>query len=106
MGSAQRALRLAAVLSCAMVAFSDASRAQFKGEVVAKWLDDGRQMELMESFGFTDPSGQNWEVPKGAIVDGASIPKILWSIVGSPYTGQYRKASVIHDYYCNVMARP
>lgn len=106
MGTVARALRLVAILSCTMVAFSDASRAQFNGEVVAKWLDDGRRMELMEAFGFTDPNGQHWEVPKGAIVDGASIPQILWSIVGSPYTGQYRKASVIHDHYCDIMARP
>jgi hypothetical protein len=45
-------------------------------------------------------------VPAGAEIDGASIPKVFWSIVGGPYTGLYRNASVIHDYYCDVRTRP
>ena len=35
--------------------------------------------------------------PKGSIINGASIPRPLWSIVGSPYTDDYRNASVVHD---------
>jgi Protein of unknown function (DUF1353) len=30
----------------------------------------------------------------------------LWSVIGSPFTGKYRDASVIHDYYCDIRARP
>ena len=37
---------------------------------------------------------------RGRVVDGASIPSVFWSIIGAPYTGKYRDASVIHDYYC------
>ncbi len=29
--------------------------------------------------------------------DGASIPKPFWSIIGSPYTGKYQVAALIHD---------
>lgn len=36
------------------------------------------------------------EVPKDFITDGASIPKIFWSIL-SPF-GDYFSAAVIHDY--------
>src|SRR5213076_361353 len=32
-----------------------------------------------------------------SITDGASIPRTLWSSVGSPYTGEYRRAAIIHD---------
>ena len=38
-------------------------------------------------------------VPIGFITDGASIPKIFWSLVGSPFTGLYRRAALIHDYF-------
>src|SRR4051812_31635812 len=44
-------------------------------------------------------------VPERTRVDGASIPQALWSIVGSPFTGKYVQASVIHDYYCDVRVR-
>ncbi len=41
-------------------------------------------------------------VPAGTKVDGASIPQALWSLIGGPFEGKYRDASVIHDYYCDV----
>jgi hypothetical protein len=72
----------------------------FKGEIVTQWLRDGRRMLLRDDFSFIDSSGVTWLAPKGAIVDGASIPKPFWSIIGGPFEGQYRNASVIHDYYC------
>lgn len=37
-------------------------------------------------------------VPVGFVTDGASIPKIFWSIIGSPFTGKYKKPALIHDY--------
>lgn len=36
-------------------------------------------------------------VKKGFDFDGASIPKWLWSIYGSPLNGNYVEASLIHD---------
>lgn len=35
-------------------------------------------------------------VDKGFSTDGASIPKIFWSIIGSPF-GKYCNAALIHD---------
>lgn len=29
--------------------------------------------------------------------NGASIPRIFWSIIGSPYTGRYQVPALIHD---------
>lgn len=37
------------------------------------------------------------KVPKGFITDGASIPKVCWTIIGHPF-GQALEAAVIHDY--------
>ena len=37
-------------------------------------------------------------VPVGFKTDGASIPKVVWSLVGSPWTGKYTKAAMVHDY--------
>ena len=35
-------------------------------------------------------------VPKGFITDGASIPRVAWSIIGHPFSG-FLDAAVIHD---------
>jgi hypothetical protein len=71
----------------------------------ASWMSKGkapnRNMSLLEKFTYWDWAGKPWEAPKGSEVDGASIPWPLWSIVGSPYTGCYRRASILHDVACD-----
>lgn len=57
-------------------------------------------MKLQKQFGYIDQNGKRWNVPKNTVVDGASIPKAFWTIVGGPYEGKYRNASVVHDHYC------
>lgn len=79
---------------------------RFNGDLVARFLDDGRVVELVNAFGYTDPDGLVWEAPAGARVDGASIPRALWSLIGGPFEGRYRNASVIHDWYCDRRSRP
>jgi len=78
----------------------------FSGTVKTEWLDDGRDMRLLETLTFTDAIGQVWEAPVGSIINGASIPKILWSVIGSPYTGKYRRPTVLHDVYCTTRTEP
>ena len=73
----------------------------FSGNPKTEWLSDpglpDRDMKLLEDFSYTDPAGKTWPAPQGSIVNGASIPRPLWSTVGSPYTDDYRSASVVHD---------
>jgi hypothetical protein len=70
-----------------------------------EWLDDGRDMQLLRPFSFTDPRGKIWTAELGKKVNGASIPSILWSFVGGPFEGKYRNASVVHDTECAVQLR-
>jgi hypothetical protein len=44
---------------------------------------------------------RTWEVPVDYRTDGASIPWPLWSVVGSPFTGDYRRAALVHDKACD-----
>jgi hypothetical protein len=85
---------------------SGATPLQFQGRVVAEFLGDGRTMRLLEPFSYIDPEGEQWDVPVGAVVDGASIPRVFWSFIGGPFEGKYRDASVVHDYYCDQKNRP
>jgi hypothetical protein len=72
---------------------------KFIGDIETEWLDDGRKMRLLSPCAFIDSKEKYWFAPSGIIVDGASIPRILWRIV-TPFIGKYRRASVLHDHYC------
>lgn len=78
----------------------DISKCKFSKRVQTEWLDDGRDMKVIRPFTFTDSKGVDYLIPEGAITNGASIPRWLWAAVGSPFTGKYRDAAVVHDYLC------
>lgn len=82
----------------------------FEGEVKTQWLqqeDQDRRMVLLEDFAFVDPNGKRWLARAGREIDGASIPGFLWSEgVGTPYVGDFRRASVIHDVACHEQTEP
>ena len=73
---------------------------RFIGNIVSEWQSDGRGMKLIRDFSFEDPDGIVWVAPAGVVINGASIPKSLWSLLGSPFSGKHREASVIHDAAC------
>ena len=78
----------------------------FEGPLNIQLLKDGRTARLLAPFVFIDPDQKTWTAPQGLVTDGASIPRALWSVVGSPWTGLYRDAAVIHDAYCDSHAEP
>src|SRR5437870_1534651 len=78
----------------------------YSGYVEARWENDGRTMTLLSELRYTDPQGVVWIAPAGAKVDGASIPRSLWSIMGGPFEGKYRNASVLHDVAYDQHNRP
>lgn len=71
----------------------------FTGEVEASWTIGGADqlMRLDKTIHFYDSKSRKWTAPEGLIFDGASIPRPLWPVVGSPFTGPYRRAAVFHD---------
>jgi hypothetical protein len=82
---------------------------RFIGEVRTEWLTEpgpDRWMILINDFAFVDPNGKRWNALTGRKINGASIPRILWSLAGSPYTGDYRRASVLHDVACQDQTEP
>lgn len=79
---------------------------RFEGDFDAWFLDDGRLCELLADYAYIQSNETRWLAPKGTKVDGASIPKVFWSLIGGPFEGKYRNASVIHDRYCDTHERP
>jgi len=73
----------------------------FVGSVEARWIDSSeREMKLTKTVKFIDAGERRWTAPKGSVIDGASVPRVMWNIFGSPFIGKYRRASVMHDVYC------
>jgi hypothetical protein len=88
---------------CAPVAGGGGSAAsgRFEAKVAdVQLLADGRNAVLLKSFAYVDGNGLRWECPAGETIDGASIPQTFWSIIGGPFEGKYRFASIVHDRYC------
>jgi len=79
---------------------------KFVGSVQTEWIPGDRKMRLLAPFSYVDPNGVTWTAPAGWVIDGASIPVFAWSVVGGPFQGRYRDASVIHDVACDQKAQP
>lgn len=79
---------------------TDPAFGNFEGDVVTRWITDDLEMELVEPFTYVDPEGKRWTAPVGAVINGASIPSVFWSVIGGPFEGRFRKASVLHDSAC------
>ena len=78
----------------------------YSGSPVTSWNPDGRSMTLLQELRYTDPNWVIWIAPAGSVVDGASIPRSLWSLMGGPFEGRYRNASVLHDVSYDQKDRP
>lgn len=74
---------------------------RFEGDLIGRFeeREDRPRFVLSAPFKYVHADGRVWETPAGYAIDGASIPKAVWSFVGGPFSGKYLAASVIHDYY-------
>ena len=59
----------------------------YSGTIDTRWDADGRTMTLLNELRYTDPKGVIWIAPAGSVIDGASIPRALWSLMGGPFEG-------------------
>ena len=112
-GNVQQAIDRVAALD--WTAEADAS--QFLEGVEGEWgaftglppkielLDDGRGAKLLAPLSYRRPDGSDWPVPAGAWLDGASTPRVFWTLIGGPFEGTYRNGSIVHDHYCITRSR-
>jgi len=77
----------------------------FSGEPVTRWTAE-RSMRLVEAFSYEDRKGKIWEAPAGSEINGATIPRALWTSIGAPFVGNYRRATIVHDYFVGELSNP
>lgn len=76
---------------------------RFVGPAKLETVDDEGEdamFILLEDLTYVDRRGREWTAKKGLKTNGASIPQFLWSVMGSPMTGAYRRAAFVHDQEC------
>ena len=55
------------------------------------------------SFYIGDVADGRWvHIPEGYLTDGASVPRLFWSII--PPWGRYGQAVVVHDFLCEYLS--
>lgn len=57
----------------------------------------GKQSYLLLEDITANSLGYQIKLLKGFDFDAASIPQVFWSIIGSPFTGNYTTPAAIHD---------
>jgi len=67
-----------------------------------EFSESGDSVTLLHDVLYSDPRGRIWRAPKGAVVDGASIPRWARVAIGPPMRGRYMLASIMHDVYCDM----
>jgi len=98
---------LIAGLGSSLMLANDSGHGKFEpNQPTTEWGPGDRQMTLTKKFAYTDAAGTIWRVPDGTVVDGASIPQAFWSVIGGPLEGPYRRASIVHDYFCVDRSEP
>lgn len=64
------------------------------------------EFALTADFTYTDAAGATWTAPAGAVINGASIPRLFWRTIGHPMGDKYYRASILHDHHCVAKVRP
>lgn len=80
----------------------------FKGRVVVEWLDDPfvPTMRLVEPFAYEQAKGKVWKVPQGYVIKGRGMPPLFRDLIGQPFYGGFRKASIVYDHATQDMRQP
>lgn len=73
---------------------------QFPQRPRVEFLNGKGQGTLLRDFVYIDPYKRPWLAMKHDEINGASIPQVLWSVLGGPFEGRYLNASVVHDTAC------
>jgi hypothetical protein len=77
-------------------------RSKFSGVLRLAYDPGSYAVTVLEEFRFVDSANRTWTVPKGFVCTASSIPRSVWTLLGSPLEGEVVSASVLHDYYYTI----
>jgi len=65
-------------------------------ELATKVSDNGRRRVLLKDFTYENDK-YRITVKAGFSTDGASIPRVMWSVISSPFYGPIIYGAIVHD---------
>ena len=103
----KRLLMLVAATALSVGGFA-AEVGEFQGRIIVEWLDDPfvPTMRLVEPFSFRQPDGKRWTVSGGYVMKGTGFPPLFRDLFGQPFSGNFRKPSIVYDYVTQKMTEP
>jgi hypothetical protein len=72
----------------------------FPQELRTVQLPGGRYMRIIDDFVYVDSDKKVHSAPSGYEYNGGNVPRWLWPLIGSPFTGKARRGFPIHDVEC------
>lgn len=84
---------------------------RFSGDVMISYANDASSVldtnlwRVMKGFRYYvgEAGSTKWvDVPRGYLVDGATVPRVLWSVI--PPWGRYGAATIVHDILCEYLS--
>lgn len=76
---------------------TDRGSPRFVGGLRVTFLIGGRLVKTCRKFSFIDRHGVEWSALPGLVSDGATIPRLVWPLIGGPFEGDHRRAAILHD---------
>ncbi len=73
----------------------------FEGDLLLDYLSDKNSICLKDDFIYKDANNYKWRAHIGDIIDGSSLPDIIWQIYGPPLQSKYLNALVVFESACN-----
>lgn len=83
---------------------------RFSGPVMTSYATEESKIlgqdtwRVMKGFKYFvgEEGSETWvDVPRGYLIDGASVPRLLWNII--PPWGSYGAATIVHDILCEYL---
>lgn len=63
----------------------------------------GREVALLlQNLVWIRADGTTVVIPAGFVCDGATVPRVVWSLVGGPFDGPYLPGAILHDFLLSV----
>ena len=70
----------------------------FKSRLKMQYLEGTLKYKLLSRLVYESFEGEKYTVPRDYVSDGHSIPRLLRSVAGSPFSTKYPKSAWLHDH--------
>ena len=88
-----------------MVTSTEQEREAFSGPLLYKVVSEyPLVIAVTEDLIYKDPDGRMWTLPKGALIRGHSLPRVIWNLNGGLVDQPHSIPLALYEYYVDTMS--